>query len=241
MKPIIGISVDCHQDVADARTGGKLELNWNYTQAIADAGGVPLLVPPTADMSVVAELIDGWLIPGGLDIDAKHFGEENHPSVGLQDPARFEAEGRLYRAAHPEMPVLGICYGCQFLNVMRGGNLHQHLPDVPGSDVHTGGVLQAYDVVPDSSLGHIIGDAAISGKSYHHQAVNQPGDRLSIVARSGDGTIEALEDPDHPWFVGLQWHPERTALDSKTQRVFQSFVQAAGAFKASRNKSAVSA
>ncbi|POA77941.1 gamma-glutamyl-gamma-aminobutyrate hydrolase, partial [Pseudomonas protegens] len=84
-KPIIGITVDCTHDPEDVRTRGKLELNWNYAQAVVDAGGVPIMIPPIADMDVIAAMIDGWLIPGGDDIDASRFGQENHPKASLQD------------------------------------------------------------------------------------------------------------------------------------------------------------
>lgn len=236
MKPIIGISVDCQEDKADARTGGKLTLNWNYAQAVTEAGGVPILIPPTADMAQIAEIIDGWLIPGGDDIDARNFGEENHPEVKLQDPARFEAEARLYKAAGNDMPIFGICYGCQFVNVMRGGNLIQHLPDVVGHDSHTGGTLQSYEVDSDSKLGGVIESHQIEGKSYHHQAIDRTGSGLKVVARNEDGTVEAVEDDGHPWLVGVQWHPERTQQDPKTRKIFTDFVQAAARYRKSKSK-----
>lgn len=236
MKPIIGISVDCKQDEADARTGGQLTLNWNYAQAVAEAGGVPILIPPSADMEEVAKIIHGWVIPGGDDIDARHFGEENHPKVELQDPARFDAEARLYRVLDAETPVLGICYGCQFLNVVRGGSLIQHLPDVEGKDTHTGGVMQAYEIDPASKLEKIVGETAIEGKSYHHQAINTVGTGLTVVAKSEDGTVEALESTDRPWMIGLQWHPERTFADPKTRRIFEDFIAAARRNQESRGK-----
>jgi putative glutamine amidotransferase len=236
MKPIIGISVDCLEDKEDSRSGGKLTLNWNYAQAVSEAGGVPILVPPTADMDQIAEIIDGWLIPGGDDIDAKNFGEENHPKVKLQDPARFEAESRLYQAANKQMPIFGICYGCQFVNVLRGGNLIQHLPDVVGHTDHTGGTLQTYDVDGSSKLADVIGSQRIEGKSYHHQAIDRTGQGLRVVARNEDGTVEAIEDEKHPWLVGLQWHPERTLQDPKTRKIFEDFVQAAARFRESKSK-----
>lgn len=230
MKPIIGITVDCHRDPEDARTRGKLELNWNYAQAVADAGGIPVLIPPMADMMSLAGVIDGWLIPGGDDIDAGRFGEANHPKVSLQDPARFEGEKQLWESVSKDLPILGICYGCQFLNVARGGSLIQHLPDVVGHEGHSGGTLQEYAIEPDSHLGDVVGSSSVTGKSYHHQAVNAVGDNLRVVSKTGDGTIEAIEATDRPWVIGVQWHPERTLQDVATKRIFERFIGAATRF-----------
>ena len=230
MRPIIGITVDCKQDPEDARTRGKLELNWNYAQAVADAGGVPVLIPPMADMETLAKVIHGWLIPGGDDIDAGRFGEENHPKVSLQDPARFEGEQELWRQISPGLPILGICYGCQFLNVARGGTLIQHLPDVVGHEGHTGGTLQEYQVEHGSKLESVVGSSTVSGKSYHHQAVKAVGENLRVVSKNEDGTIEAIEATDRPWVIGVQWHPERMLQDAATLRIFEDFVSAASRF-----------
>jgi putative glutamine amidotransferase len=232
MKPVIAITVDYERDEADPRTGGKLQLNWNYAQAVVDAGGIPVLIPPMADMHEVAEMIDGWLIPGGNDIDAKNWGEENHPLVKPIEEERFEGERELMRAVNPDMPVFGICYGCQFINVIRGGNLIQHLPDVVGHEQHTGGTMQDYSVDGSSKLSNLIGSEQISGKSYHHQAIGGTGEGLKVVARGDDGTVEAIESTDRPWMIGVQWHPERTAEDEKTQGLFRSFIEAAVAYAA---------
>ncbi len=230
MKPIIGITIDCQHDPEDVRTRGKLELNWNYAQSISDAGGVPILIPPTADMSVVAEMIHGWLIPGGDDIDAAQFGEENHPKVSLQDPARFAAEQQLLSEINPDLPVFGICYGCQFINVTRGGTLIQHLPDVVGHSSHTGGTMQEYQIDEGSHLHQLIGESKVVGKSYHHQAVKDLGQGLTIVSHSEDGTVEAIEANDHPWMIGVQWHPERTLESAATQNLFAQFIKAASEY-----------
>jgi putative glutamine amidotransferase len=226
MKPIIGITVDCAPDPQDPRSGGKLQLNWNYAQVIADAGGVPLLIPPQVEGDEILHLLDGLLIPGGNDIDACHWGEANHPSVEPIAPERFGLEKRLYNSLSEEMPVLGICYGCQFINVMRGGSLIQHLPDEDGSSVHTGGEHQTYQINPDSKLGHMVGEQ-MEGQSWHHQAIKQPGSGLKVIARSTDGTVEAVEAIDRPWMVGVQWHPERTFEDPATQKLFTEFIAAA--------------
>jgi putative glutamine amidotransferase len=235
-KPVIGITVDAKRDDSNARTGGTLTLNWNYAQAVSEAGGVPILIPPTSDMRQLAQLIDGWLIPGGNDIDAKHFGQENHPSVKLIEEDRFEAETRLFDAIDSTMPVFGICYGCQRVNVRRGGSLNQHIPDVEGSEEHTGGVMQSYAVDRGSRLAETIASDSIEGKSYHHQSIRDLGADISVSARHADGTIEAIEDPRHPWMVGVQWHPERTMDDPKTRKIFTDFVKAAAEFRASRLK-----
>jgi len=234
MKPIIGITVDCEHAPGDARTRGKLTLNWNYAEGISDAGGVPVLIPPTADMKVLAGIIHGWLIPGGDDIDAAQFGEENHPKVSLQDPSRFDGEQRLFREIDPAMPVFGICYGCQFLNVARGGTLIQHLPDVVGHEEHTGGTMQEYRVDDDSKLASVVDATAISGKSYHHQAVKDLGEGMKIVSRGEDGTVEAIEASDRSWMIGVQWHPERTLEDGASRSLFEKFVQAAAEYAATK-------
>ena len=233
-KPLIGITVDCNHDPEDPRTRGKLELNWNYAQAVADAGGVPILIPPTADMSVIAKLIDGWVIPGGNDIDAKHFGEQNHPKVTPIEEERFLGEKALYEQIPADLPVLGICYGCQFINVMRGGKLIQHLPDAVGHETHTGGTLEDYSIDDTSKLSAAAGATAMKGKSYHHQAIGELGSDLRIVARHQDGTVEAIEAPDKPWLIGVQWHPERLLEDAATFALFKSFIEAASKFAATK-------
>lgn len=238
MKPIIGISVDSKYDPEEPRTRGSLTLNWNYAEAVALAGGVPLLVPPNADMQVVAGLIHGWLIPGGADIDATRWGEENHPKVELQDPRRYEGEAALYAELPADLPVLGICYGCQFLNVVRGGSLIQHLPDVVGHETHSGGTLQTYSIDDDSKLSTAAHTATMTGKSYHHQAVGSVGESLRVVARGEDGTVEAIEANDRPWMIGVQWHPERTLNDEATQALFHDFVAAARRYAEQRQHAA---
>ncbi|HRK22697.1 MAG TPA: gamma-glutamyl-gamma-aminobutyrate hydrolase family protein [Fimbriimonadaceae bacterium] len=240
-KPIIGITVECKSEPDDARTRGSFSLNWNYAQAIAEAGGVPIVIPPTADPDAIAELIDGWLIPGGNDIDAAQFGEANHPKVELQDPARFAIEEALMKRLDPQLPVFGICYGCQFLNVIRGGSLEQHLPDRIGDNYHAGGTLDRNHVDAGSLLARTSGATAIEGKSYHHQAVGRLGEGLKAVAHHADGTVEAVEATDRPWMIGVQWHPERTLEDPATRKLFEGFVAAARAFRKVRQQGKVPA
>lgn len=225
MKPLIGITVNAKEEPGD-KTGGKLWLNWNYAQVVADAGGIPILIPPQADMLQLATIIDGWLIPGGDDIDAKYFGEENHETVKKIEPERYDGEAQLFLHLPKDTPVFGICYGCQFINVQRGGKLIQHLPDVVGHEAHTGGTDQKYMIRSGTKLSSIVGDVA-RGKSYHHQAVGALGEGLQAVAEHEDGMVEAIEATDHPWMVGVQWHPERTFSDPESKKLFTAFINAA--------------
>lgn len=234
MKPTIGITGPSVSDESDPATHGQITLNWNYAEVVAEAGGVPLIVPPTADPAEVARLLDGWLITGGADLDPALYGEEPHPETELCERRRTEAELKLLEHAHVELPIFGICYGCQFLNVARGGSLHQHLPDLENKTQHTGNVNQEYRVAPGSRLAQILGAAPARGASSHHQGIARLGQGLRAVAEHCDGTIEAIEDPDHPWFIGVQWHPERTPDDPCTLRLFASFVQAAKTFAQGR-------
>lgn len=234
MKPIIGITAVPKPNLADERRRGSYSIAWNYVEEIERAGGAPVLVPPTADAASIASILDGWLIPGGEDIDPALFGQEPHPKMRLADPSRYEGEARLYDAVGPAMPILGICYGCQFLNVVRGGSLHQHLPDLPGVGSHAGGPLQSYGIDPDSRLAEIIGTTEATGKSYHHQAIDRLGNNLAAVGRHADGTIEAIEDATGRWLFAVQWHPERTPDNPVSQRLFDAFVRAAAAYRECR-------
>lgn len=233
MKPIIAITTDFERTPDDPRARGMLKIRANYADRVVEAGGVPILVPYMADVEVIARTVHGWLIPGGDDIDARHFGEENHSAVTPIEDERYDAEAALYRAIPAEMPVLGICYGCQFLNVQAGGSLIQHLPDVT-EVVHTKGPTQRYDLDPESRLADLVGTPVVEGKSYHHQAVNRVGQGLRVVGRHEDGTIEALESSERPWLFAVQWHPERTPEDEATQRLFRAFVDAARRYAESR-------
>jgi gamma-glutamyl-gamma-aminobutyrate hydrolase PuuD len=208
---------------------------------VAKAGGVPLLIPPTADASAVVPLLDGFLIPGGRDIDATRWGEANHPEVEPQDPARFEIEAEIYRLASPNLPIFGICYGCQFLNVVRGGTLIQHLPDVVGHGEHTNGTLQEYALDPTSRLAQETTAERVAGKSFHHQAVGRLGQGLRVTAHAPDGTVEAIEATDRAWAIGVQWHPERTPEDPATQELFRAFIRAARTFRESKGLHAAAA
>lgn len=229
-KPVIGITADVKASDDDLRSPSTFSVKSNYVDAIAAAGGTPMLVPPGADPDEVLEILDGLLIPGGDDIDPKHFGQELHPKAELQHPMRFDAEAKLYRKAPPTLPILGICYGCQFINVLQGGSLTQHLPDIDGAAVHTGGPIQQYRLEEGSKIATAVRANVAEGRSYHHQAVLEPGDNVAITGYSEDGTVEALEVTDRSWTVAVQWHPERTLDNAGMQHLFRTFVEQAAKY-----------
>lgn len=233
-RPVIGITTSCGPDPNDAYPTERLYVNRLYADCVLAAGGAPVLLTKQTPIDVVLELIDGLLIPGGDDIDAKEFGQENHPSVKLEDPERFQFERRILEKLPQEAPVFGICYGCQAMNVFRGGDMVQHIPDANPDSTHSGGTLQSYQVEGDSRLAQVLGASTASGKSFHHQAAGVTGEGLRVVALADDGVVEAIEDASLPWFIGVQWHPERTPEDPSTVRLFRSLVEAAAQYRQQR-------
>lgn len=234
-KPIIAITGDINGSDDPGRFRLSVSVKSNYAEQVSLAGGCPIIIPPSADMSQIAELIDGWLLPGGNDMDASHFGEANHEEVCLAEPERFEMESALFAAVNPDLPIFGICYGCQYLNVAFGGSLVQHLGDVVPT-IHNKGDLQTYVLDPGSLAERALGSTVVKGKSYHHQAVGRLGNGVIATGHHEDGTIEAIEVPNRHWVLGLQWHPERTPDDKESISVFRSFVQAAARYRAQKSK-----
>ena len=153
----------------------------------------------------------------------------------LQDPARYEAEKRLFDAIDNSLPVLGICYGCQFLNVARGGSLHQHLPDIYGHNKHSEGDAEPIAVKGGTKLFQISGEA-VEGRSFHHQAINRLGSSLRVTATAQDGTVEAIEAADRDWEVAVQWHPERSPNDPQNKAIFDAFVTAASRYAEAKRR-----
>jgi putative glutamine amidotransferase len=184
-----------------------------YVRAIEAAGGRPLLVPPSTDgIDETLDRLDGLLLSGGSDLDPELYGQEPHPETNGIVPERDRAEIALLRAAlERDMPVLAVCRGSQVLNIALGGDLVQHLPDVVGDEKHkhTPGEFADHevDLEPGTRVQEILGDHA-PVKSHHHQGYGKLGTGLRESARADDGTIEALEDPERRFAIGVLWHPE---------------------------------
>ncbi len=207
----------------------------NYSEAVAQLGGLPLMVANlTSDLAeVYLEGADGLILTGGVDVDPDFFGAEPHPSLGLVDGPRDRFEMALYHAARAKgVPVLGVCRGHQLINVAAGGSLHQHLPAVVQTVQHeqvdiTGSPSHRVTLEPGSALVQAFGAAHVRTNSYHHQAVDRPGQGLKVTGRSADGTAEALENTEGSFVLGVQWHPEMSFQAYPEQIApFQAFMQA---------------
>ena len=214
MRPIVGTTAYYES----AARWGPWELPaallpWDYVAAVEAAGGRPLLVPPSdggVDETLAA--VDALVFSGGSDLDPSLYGQRpHHETTGVVE-RRDRGELALLRAAlERDLPVLAVCRGSQVLNVVRGGDLVQHLPEQVGNDrhKHTPGVFADHDVriEPGSGLGALLGDRA-PVKSHHHQGIGRVGDGLRVVAWADDGTPEAVEDAGRPFALGVLWHPE---------------------------------
>jgi putative glutamine amidotransferase len=206
-----------------------------YVRAVDEAGGRPLLIPPSADgIDETLDAVDGLLFSGGSDLDPDLYDQEPHPATSGVVAERDRAELALLEAALArDMPVLAVCRGSQVLNIARGGDLVQHLPDVVGDEKHkhTPGTFADHDVTlePGTRLAALLGDRA-PVKSHHHQGIGRLGEGLHVAAYAEDGTVEAVEDPSHRFAFGVLWHPEA----GEDLRLFEELVGAAADYRAAR-------
>lgn len=220
-----------------ARNGTEVRvfsLPTGYVDAVRAAGAVPIVLPvgepqPGRLLTPLSALI----VSGGGDIDPKTYGGGLHETVYSVCEERDQFEFALTRAALEDtrVPMLCICRGLQVLNVVCGGTLHVHLPDVVGDAVdhrrpERKPTAHTVRIDPDSRLAAILGVTECEVVSWHHQAINQLGDGLRPVAWAADGVIEAVEHVDHPWCLAVQWHPEMQPGDPVQQRLFRALVGA---------------
>jgi putative glutamine amidotransferase len=230
-KPIIGITTYLTWARFGVWEDDAALIPAAYVRAIEFAGGRPLLVPPSMEgIDETLDALDGLLFSGGSDLDPEVYGQDAHAETDGVVPERDRAEIALLQAAlERDMPVLAVCRGSQVLNVARGGDLVQHLPDVVGDEKHkhTPGTFADHDVdlVSGTRVQQILGDHA-PVKSHHHQGYGQLGEGLREAARAGDGTIEALEDPSRRFALGVLWHPEA----GEDFALFEALVEEARAY-----------
>ncbi len=226
-RPIIGIA----PDVAEPRPGSvRATCALTYAQAIQAAGGWPIILPPILELIPEhLERCDGFVLTGGDDPRTEPFGVATHPKATPVHPQRQAFDTALLKAltASPQTPTLGVCLGMQMMALVAGGVLDQHMPEsMPTADRHWNNSGHAVRATEAGSVvgGWIGSDPTVV--SHHRQAVRNSG-RMRVVAVSDDGVIEAIDDPDSWFFVGVQWHPERTANRGLGVGVFEDLVRAA--------------
>jgi putative glutamine amidotransferase len=179
----------------------------DYARAITAAGGLPVHLPQHVDPGEYAGHLDGLLLSGGADVDPARYGAAADLATGPIEDDRDRAEiGLIELAVGEGLPVLGICRGLQLLNVWAGGTLHQDVASHARYDRPPADRVDTVVVEPDSRLGAIYG-ATVRVNSLHHQTVDRVADGWLVTARSGDGTVEAIEWPKHE-VLAVQWHPE---------------------------------
>ncbi len=222
-------------------------MNQRYFLAATMVGAVPWMIPLFDDdlptLRAIYERLDGVLIPGGVDMDPRQYGEELQSYTGNLDPARDRVELQLTRwALEDGKPVFGLCRGLQIINVALGGTLYQDLAiQRPELDKHdyfpTAGYGRTFlahnvSVVPRTQLAELFDhQEQVMVNSMHHQGVKTLGEGLVATAYAPDGLIEALELPDAEFVVGVQWHPEVFEMtDPHTRHLFGAFMAAATRF-----------
>ena len=244
--PLIGLSTY----VDRARHGAWDEvaaiLPYTYVRSVSRAGGCAVLLPPSPDgpaagqstparAGAVLGALDGLIVTGGPDVDPRLYGALPHSKTDSPREERDAWEIALCRGAlERDLPLLAICRGLQVLNVSLDGTLHQHLPDVLGSDAHRAapGQMTANRVALNAgtAVASILGAETV-GSCHHHQAIELLGRRVQAVGFAGDGAIEAVEVEGNGFAIGVQWHPED---DQDDDRLFVALVEAASRYRSTR-------
>ena len=239
-KPIIGIGTDV-QSPSGERERAFVYLT--YVEALRRAGAIPLLIPPQPENA--AELVnelDGVLLAGGFDCDPSLYGEDPHPTVEPMDTRRQTNDVTLAKAARDHgIPVLGICLGVQVMNVAAGGSLVQDIASQVETEIEHASEPEdraRHEVIVEggTKLSNILGERELTVNSSHHQAIGRVGEGLRVTAHAPDGVIEGLEDPRHPFYLGVQWHPEDMGGENSASSLFGAFVDAARRYAKEKKK-----
>ncbi len=235
-KPLIGITTRNNKDV-DGHPVTSLQ--HSYLNAIIQAGGLPVMIPNILSEEDFLDLysrLNGILFSGGGDVSLRYFNGSDHPRIGEVDDTRDTTEITLMRTAvNDGKPILGICRGAQVMNVALGGTLYTHIYDqfkgaldhaYPGDLRRT--LVHPVNVDETTRSAEIFGETLLNVNSLHHQGLKDIAPALKVSGHAPDGLVEVVEIPDHPYAVGVQWHPEWLTDQPAMQRLFKSFVDASG-------------
>lgn len=235
-SPLIGVTT--RNGRSDLYQNDVIQTPRPYSEALVRAGAIPVLIPLNLPLDKLSELLgglDGLVFTGGGDIEIHRFDGEPHQKLYDLDAERDEIEIQMVRqAAQDNKPFLGICRGLQIANVAFGGTLYTHIPDqLPGALQHTNFPDHPWDylahpvqVSEGSRLAEILGEPIMQVNSLHHQGIKDLAPDFKAVASAPDGLIEAIELPEHPFAVGVQWHPECLPQDARMQSLFRALVRA---------------
>lgn len=237
MQPIIGITTN---HIYNSYNQTMVGLMQSYVRAILEAGGIPVLIPSllaTQGWQVLYSRLDGILFTGGGDISLEHFAGDPHPRIEEADTARDSIElNLLHTAVADGKPFLGICRGCQLINVGLGGTLYTHLPDqFPNALDHDypgnlrSVLVHEVKIEEGTHTADVLGEPIVHVNSHHHQGLKDIAAPLRISGYAPDGLVEAIELPDHPFALAVQWHPEWLTDQQSTRNLFRAFVVAASA------------
>jgi putative glutamine amidotransferase len=224
-RPLIGIT-----SVYSANNkSGTTMVNFAYVKAVTEAGGAPLILPTISEEQILQHYVDhldGLVLVGGDDIPPSAYGQQPHETVKIMPTQRYNFERKLISLWWTSgKPLLGICLGMQFTNVVRGGSLIQDIPSQVGTTVKHRGYHNV-NIDPKSSLAKILSSQQAYVYSNHHQAVKELGKNLKIIARSEDGVAEAMERTDGKFGLFVQWHPEASDDIEQRNAIYGALVRA---------------
>ncbi len=232
-RPVIGITIYAPEPGLEPPA---FSLPTGYVHAVALAGGIPLLLAPARGLAdSILDRIDGLLLSGGGDLDPALHRGGTHPEVyGVsRERDEFEIELVLRALERPDLPVVGICRGMQVFNVALGGDLVLDIPEHRGQAVvhrlpPKRPTRHAVALDPGGPLVKLYGARELDVATWHHQEVGRLGRGLRPVAHAPDGVIEAIVHEDHPFVLGVQWHPElQVRAEPVQRRLFERLVERA--------------
>ena len=217
--PVVGITSFCDCEHNKKYT----KIRCSYINAVYRAGGTPIIIPPfdtTSQLKEYIDLVDALVLSGGEDVAPASYGEDKVIELENINPDRDKWEIALFKEAHKaEIPVLGICRGMQLINVALGGSLYQdidhqlncefsHLPLDSKKRENLEYVSHKVSILKRTHLNKILNSDYLNVNSHHHQAIKEIGAKLNIAAKSECGIIEAIENKNKAFLIGVQWHPE---------------------------------
>ena len=227
-RPLIGIT--SVYEPAKEKKPAQTSVHFAYAAAVAENGGVPVVLPTIDDEQILQrylEVLDGLVLIGGDDIPPEAYGEQPHETVEPLEKHRYDFERKLIAQwLASGKPLLGVCLGMQFTNVVAGGTMVQDIPSEIGTKVNHKGYHRV-QIDPDSRLAGLLNGREASVLSSHHQAVDGLGKNLRVIARSDDGVTEALERIDGKFGLFVQWHPEAMTDIAHRNAIYGALVQAA--------------